>query len=188
MDDDQMQALKELGRLNRKRKSQRIKIRPNYELYDGVSEFKKVKLKVGQVFASSKLFKKAIKEYAIRCGRVIWFPCNEKGRVKGICKGITAHGPFGLQELKKTNPGSTVVIDIELGSGDKNKFKRIYICFNSCKQGRLHGCGCLSCEGLSQDTTNKGCRFCVRHMYANFKKKFKDDITRGKCGRQQDQP
>ncbi|KAK0579650.1 hypothetical protein LWI29_029259 [Acer saccharum] len=44
------------------------------------------------------------------------------------------------EELKKTNPRSTVVIDTKLGLDDKNKFKRIYICFNACKQGWLHGC------------------------------------------------
>ncbi|KAK3224560.1 hypothetical protein Dsin_011585 [Dipteronia sinensis] len=216
MDDDQMQALRELGRLNRKRKSQRAKTRPNYELYDGVSDFKEVKLEVGQVFASSKVFKEVTKEYAIRCGRVIWFPCNEKGRVKDafmiktlndkhtcprsnknrhansawlsrrytnqlrrggnfkmshflsqlrkdyveqpsrsqvyrakLKAGEIIEGSLSTQyaklwdyaeELKKTNPGSTVVIDTELGPDDKNKFKRIYICFNACKQGWLHGC------------------------------------------------
>ncbi|KAI9195619.1 hypothetical protein LWI28_016668 [Acer negundo] len=129
LDDEQMQALRELRRLNRKRNSQRTKLRPKYELYDGVFELKDVKLEVGQVFASSKVFKEAAKEYAIRCGRVIWFPCSEKGRVKGIFK-----------ELKKTNPEFTVVINTELGLDDKNKFKRIYICFNACKQGWLHGC------------------------------------------------
>ncbi|KAK3231971.1 hypothetical protein Dsin_003852 [Dipteronia sinensis] len=102
-------------------------MKPNYEIYDGVSDFKEDKLEVGQVFASSKVFKEATKEYAIRCGRVIWFPCNKKRMDYA-------------EELKKINPGSTVVIDTELGPDDKNKFKRIYICFNACKQGLLHGC------------------------------------------------
>ncbi|KAK3218408.1 hypothetical protein Dsin_012378 [Dipteronia sinensis] len=282
MDDDQMQALRELGRLNRKRKSQRTKTRPNYELYDGVSDFKEVKLEVGQVFVSSKVFKEVTKEYAIRCGRVIWFPCNENGRVKGICKGKNTNCPWTIwaskyeknsdafmiktlndkhtcprsnknrhansawlsrraklkaceiiegslsqyaklwdyaEELKKTNPGSTVVIDTELGPDDKNKFKRIYICFNACKQGWLHGCrkiigldachvkayhkaqlmwaedlNLTDCLGITFMTDRQkglvesigdiwpNCehRFCVRHMYANFKKKFKDNKIRGK--------
>ncbi|KAI9187402.1 hypothetical protein LWI28_027732 [Acer negundo] len=163
-----MQALRELGRLNRKRKSRRTKLRPKYEFYNGMSELKDVKLEVGQVFTSSKVFKEAAKEYAIKCGRVIWFPCNEKGRVKGICKGKNTICPWSIwaskaklkageiiegnlstqyaklwdyaEELKKTNHESTVVIDIELGPADKNKFTRIYICFNACKQGWLHRC------------------------------------------------
>ncbi|KAK3213272.1 hypothetical protein Dsin_017978 [Dipteronia sinensis] len=40
------------------------------------------------------------------------------------------------EELKKTNHGSTIVIDTKLGHDDKNKFKRIYISFNACKQAR----------------------------------------------------
>ncbi|KAK3188373.1 hypothetical protein Dsin_027934 [Dipteronia sinensis] len=156
------------------------------------------------------------------------------------------------EELKKTNPGSTVVIDTELGPDDKNKFKRIYICFNACKKGWLHGCrkiiGLDACHvkayhnaqlmwavGIDADNgyyliahavVEKECheswswflnllkedlnltdclgitfmtdrqkglvesigdiwpncehRFCVRHMYANFKKKFKDNIIMGK--------
>ncbi|KAK3231793.1 hypothetical protein Dsin_003674 [Dipteronia sinensis] len=146
-------------------------MRPNYELYDGVSDFKEVKLEVGQVFTSSKVFKEVTKEYAIRCGRVIWFPCNEKGRVKGICKGKNTNCPWTIWASKYTNqlrPGGNFKMsdflgqlrkyyvvqpsrsqvyraklkagEIIEGSDDKNKFKRIYICFNACKQGWLHGC------------------------------------------------
>ncbi|KAK2649265.1 hypothetical protein Ddye_016754 [Dipteronia dyeriana] len=94
------------------------------------------------------------------------------------------------EELKKTNPGSTVVINIELGPGDKNKFKRIYISFNACKKGitfmtdRQKGL----IESIGDIWPNCEHSFYVRHIYANFKKKFKDDKIRGKCGRQQDQP
>ncbi|KAK0577159.1 hypothetical protein LWI29_028744 [Acer saccharum] len=156
------------------------------------------------------------------------------------------------EELKKTTPGSTIVIDTELGLDDKNKFKRIYICFNACKQGWLHGCrniiGLDDCHVksyhnaqlmwaigtnveneyyhvahavvekewhvswswflklLKEDLNLEDClgitfmtnrqkglvesigdilsncehRFCVRHMYANFKKKFKDEIIKVK--------
>ncbi|KAK4851473.1 hypothetical protein QYF36_015433 [Acer negundo] len=48
LDDEQKQALRELGRLNRKRKSQRIKLRHNYDFYDGVFEWKEVQLEVGR--------------------------------------------------------------------------------------------------------------------------------------------
>ncbi|KAK0595217.1 hypothetical protein LWI29_004594 [Acer saccharum] len=100
LDVEQKQALRELRRLNRKRKSQRTKFRPNYDLYDGVSKLKEVQLEVGQVFASSQVFKEAAKEYAIRCGRVIWFPCNEKGRVKGSCKGKKTNCPWSIWASK----------------------------------------------------------------------------------------
>ncbi|KAK2645432.1 hypothetical protein Ddye_020627 [Dipteronia dyeriana] len=125
-------------------------MRPNYELYDGVSDFKEVKLEVGQIFASSKVFKEAIKEYAIRCGRVIWFPCNEMEGERAKLKACEIiEGSLSTQyaklwdyakKLKKTNLESTIVIDTELGLGDKNKFRRIHIFFNACKQGWLHGC------------------------------------------------
>ncbi|KAI9200853.1 hypothetical protein LWI28_014107 [Acer negundo] len=112
------------------------------------------------------------------------------------------------EESKKTNPGSIVVIDTELVLDDKNKFKRIYICFNACKQveKEWHESWNWFLKLLKEDLNledslgitfmtdrQKGLvesigdiwptcehRFCVRHMYANFKKKFKDDITRGK--------
>ncbi|KAK2635005.1 hypothetical protein Ddye_029797 [Dipteronia dyeriana] len=232
MDDDQMQALRELGKLNRKGKSQRTKMRSNYQLYDGLSDFKEVKLEVGQVLTSSKVFKEVIKEYVIRCGRIIWFPCTERGRVTGICKRKNTNCPWTIwaskyernscafmiktlndkhtcprinknrhansawlfrrytnelrhggnlkmseflgqlrkdyvvqplrsqvyraklkageiiEELKKTNLGSTVVISIELEPGDKHKFKRIYICFNACNQGRCLKLGVLQCSPI----------------------------------------
>ena len=37
------------------------------------------------------------------------------------------------EELNKTNPESTLVIDTELVPDDTTKFKRIYICFNAYK-------------------------------------------------------
>ncbi|KAK2656344.1 hypothetical protein Ddye_009396 [Dipteronia dyeriana] len=41
---------------------------------------------VGQVFGNAKVFKEAVKEHAIKQGRSIWFPYNEKSRVQGVCK------------------------------------------------------------------------------------------------------
>ncbi|CAL9003282.1 unnamed protein product [Prunus brigantina] len=43
------------------------------------------------------------------------------------------------EQIKKTNPGSTVVIKTEL-SGDDALFERIYICLASSKKGFLEGC------------------------------------------------
>ncbi|XP_020411286.1 uncharacterized protein LOC18790256 [Prunus persica] len=43
------------------------------------------------------------------------------------------------EQIKKTNPGSTVVIKIEL-AGDDALFERIYICLAGSKKGFLEGC------------------------------------------------
>lgn len=43
-------------------------------------------MKLGDVFVNSSVFKEAVREVAISVGRKVWFPCNEKGSVKGICK------------------------------------------------------------------------------------------------------
>ncbi|CAL9002060.1 unnamed protein product, partial [Prunus brigantina] len=43
------------------------------------------------------------------------------------------------EELKRTNPGSSVVVKSEL-EGDTPRFQRVYICLQACKQGFLDGC------------------------------------------------
>ena len=42
-------------------------------------------------------------------------------------------------ELRRSNPGTTVAIDSELGPENEELFRRIYICLNGCKQGWLAG-------------------------------------------------
>ncbi|PWA46523.1 hypothetical protein CTI12_AA507900 [Artemisia annua] len=42
--------------------------------------------------------------------------------------------------ILKTNPGSTVKLDVEEGSGSKTNFKRIYVCFKALKDGWTVGC------------------------------------------------
>ncbi|KAI9192607.1 hypothetical protein LWI28_025396 [Acer negundo] len=57
-----------------------------FEQFNMEPNFRTVKLKVGQIFGNAKLFKEAVREYAIKQGRSIWFPCNEKSQVQGVCK------------------------------------------------------------------------------------------------------
>ncbi|KAK2649703.1 hypothetical protein Ddye_017192 [Dipteronia dyeriana] len=222
-------------------------MRPNFKLYDGVSDFKEVKLEVGQDFTSSKVFKEAIKEYAIRCGRVIWFPCNKKGRVKGIYKGKNTNCPWSIWATKYEKNSDAFMIKT---LNDKhtcpriNKsrhanstwlFKRKIIGLDACLVKAYHKSQLMWAIGidtnngyyliarvivekewheswswfsklLKEDLNFTDClgitfmidgqksliesigniwpncehRFYVRHMYTNFKKKFKDDIIRGK--------
>ncbi|KAL0399904.1 UNVERIFIED_CONTAM: hypothetical protein Sradi_2333700 [Sesamum radiatum] len=43
------------------------------------------------------------------------------------------------EELRKTNPGSTVILGIENENGEV-RFNRLYVCFNALKQGFASGC------------------------------------------------
>ena len=71
------------------------KMLPNFEYYDENHNLRDLKLKVGQDFTNSKVFKNVGKEYAIRSGRTVYFPCNEKKkRVQGMCKGKTTKCPW----------------------------------------------------------------------------------------------
>ncbi|KAK0607472.1 hypothetical protein LWI29_015595 [Acer saccharum] len=83
MDDEHKQAMKKLKRMNRNKWKMK---KPTFEQFNMESDLRTVKLKVGQIFGNAKLFKEAAREYAINQGRSIWFPCNEKSRVQGVCK------------------------------------------------------------------------------------------------------
>ncbi|KAI3447350.1 hypothetical protein Pfo_004015 [Paulownia fortunei] len=43
------------------------------------------------------------------------------------------------EELRKTNPGSTIILGTEEKNGDK-RFRKFYVCFNALKIGFLSGC------------------------------------------------
>ncbi|XP_016647160.1 PREDICTED: uncharacterized protein LOC107880369 [Prunus mume] len=43
------------------------------------------------------------------------------------------------EELKKANPGSTVVLKTKM-DGDQKRFHRLYICLDACKRGFIEGC------------------------------------------------
>ncbi|VVA39758.1 PREDICTED: transposon [Prunus dulcis] len=43
------------------------------------------------------------------------------------------------EELKRANPGSTVLLKTEM-DGDQRRFHRLYICLEACKTGFLQGC------------------------------------------------
>ena len=44
------------------------------------------------------------------------------------------------EELRKSNPGSTVVVDTEKVSAEELMLRRIYICLKACKQDWIAGC------------------------------------------------
>ncbi|KAL0298709.1 UNVERIFIED_CONTAM: hypothetical protein Sradi_6530700 [Sesamum radiatum] len=44
------------------------------------------------------------------------------------------------EELRSTNPGSTVILRINDENGE-NRFEKFYVCYNAMKQGFLGGCG-----------------------------------------------
>ncbi|KAI5349114.1 hypothetical protein L3X38_002001 [Prunus dulcis] len=90
------------------------------------------------------------------------------------------------EELKRANPGSTVLLKIEMDC-DQRRFHRLYICLEACKTGFLQGCrpvigmdGCFI-KGPHPDKQkglglalgdllpNAEHRHCVRHFYNNFK-------------------
>ncbi|XP_028962011.1 uncharacterized protein [Malus domestica] len=109
------------------------------------------------------------------------------------------------EEVKKTNPGSTVKVKL-----DRGRFQRIYVCLGACKEGFKLGCmpliGLDVChlksvygELLAVDVRivnqggwtfisdqqnglipafkkvlpNSHHRFCMRHLYTNFRNLFK---------------
>lgn len=54
--------------------------------FDDESEMKKPKLQVGLVFANSSMYRKALRQYAVRKGIQLKFEKNEKRRITAICK------------------------------------------------------------------------------------------------------
>lgn len=44
------------------------------------------------------------------------------------------------QELLRSNPGSTVVVCMNLDIMDKLVYQRFYVCFDACKKSFLAGC------------------------------------------------
>ncbi|KAL2248474.1 UNVERIFIED_CONTAM: hypothetical protein Sindi_2699700 [Sesamum indicum] len=48
------------------------------------------------------------------------------------------------KELRKTNPGSTVILGINDENG-QNRFEKFYVCFSASKQGFLGGCRLVIC-------------------------------------------
>ncbi|KAK2663457.1 hypothetical protein Ddye_002031 [Dipteronia dyeriana] len=83
LDDELKLAMKELKRMDRKKWAKK---KPTFEQFNSESDLRTLNLKVGQVFGNTKVFKEAVKEHTIKQGRSIWFPCNEKSRVQGVCK------------------------------------------------------------------------------------------------------
>ncbi|KAL2226675.1 UNVERIFIED_CONTAM: hypothetical protein Sindi_2026200 [Sesamum indicum] len=60
------------------------------------------------------------------------------------------------EELRKTNPGSTVILGINDENG-QNKFETFYVCFSALKQGFLGGCRTVICvDGYHLKGPHKG--------------------------------
>ncbi|GJW14730.1 RNA-directed DNA polymerase, eukaryota, nucleotide-binding alpha-beta plait domain protein [Tanacetum coccineum] len=105
------------------------------------------------------------------------------------------------QAILDTNPGSTCIVDEEETEYGNTYFRRFYICFKGVKDGWKAGCrrvigldGCFlkhTCKGelltaIWRDANNQMYliawavvklpnaehRKCIRHVFANFKKKF----------------
>ncbi|KAK3198889.1 hypothetical protein Dsin_022304 [Dipteronia sinensis] len=246
-DDEQKTALNELRKLDRKRDLKKTKVfNSNFEFFDENSNLRNINLRVGQGFSTGKVFKDAVKEYAIKKGRSILFPCNEPKRVQGVCKmrehgcpwytkAIKPGGNFNFgdfigkvrkdyilapsrsqvyraknkvgeiiqgslyeqygklrdytEEFKKSNPDNSyypiayVVVEresyvtwkwfLEFLKIDLNLNQPFSITFMTDKQKGL-------IEAINELWRDSEHRFCVRHMYANFKKKFKGDLIRNK--------
>ncbi|KAL5578836.1 hypothetical protein UlMin_011278 [Ulmus minor] len=235
LDEEHKEAVKELKRLDYRKACKR---QLRYKQFDE-SDLRNVRLKEGLVFANPKVFKDVVHEYGIKIGRSIMFPCNEKHRVRRVCKGrangypwtvyastfevnnpglmirsltnmhscprvqknklananwlskkfteeLRPGGNFRLgdflgkvkqeyvlapsknqvyrakrkaglliegtlasqydklwdyaEELKRSNLGTTVVFDNEMGHNQTPIFKRIYIFLHACKLGWLNGC------------------------------------------------
>ncbi|KAI9168814.1 hypothetical protein LWI28_002328 [Acer negundo] len=87
LDDEQKKAMKELKRIDRRKWTKKQPaVEPFNMESDLRTDLRTVNLKVGQIFGNAKVFKEAAREHAIKQGRSIWFPCNEKFRVQGVCK------------------------------------------------------------------------------------------------------
>ncbi|KAL2235253.1 UNVERIFIED_CONTAM: hypothetical protein Sindi_1257500 [Sesamum indicum] len=60
------------------------------------------------------------------------------------------------EELRKTNPGSTVILGINDENG-QNRFEKFYVCFSTLKQGILGGCRPVICvDGCHLKGPHKG--------------------------------
>ncbi|KAL0366773.1 UNVERIFIED_CONTAM: hypothetical protein Sradi_3567400 [Sesamum radiatum] len=60
------------------------------------------------------------------------------------------------EEVRRTNPGSTMILGINDENG-QNRFEKFYVCLNALKQGFLGGCRPIyMCGWLSFEGTHKG--------------------------------
>ncbi|KAI8533338.1 hypothetical protein RHMOL_Rhmol10G0001100 [Rhododendron molle] len=100
-----------------------------------------------------------------------------------------------IEEIRSINPGTTIKLKVKPVNGRENevKFKRLYICWGALKKGFHEGCrpiiGLDGChlkgphggisltagliDAVGQVFPNASHRFCVRHLYNNFKGDFK---------------
>ncbi|KAL2240743.1 UNVERIFIED_CONTAM: hypothetical protein Sindi_0715500, partial [Sesamum indicum] len=138
---------------------------------------------LGMIFSTKKEFRTAVQSHAIETKRNIKFTKNDKKRVHAKCfdkdcpwrihacrlKGSPS-AQYALlgdyaDEIKRSNPGSTVVLGIDDSDG-VNLFDRFYedckYTFMSDKQKGLVG-------ALEELFPNAEHRFCVRHLHSNFK-------------------
>ncbi|KAL0374433.1 UNVERIFIED_CONTAM: hypothetical protein Sradi_3359000 [Sesamum radiatum] len=120
-------------------------------------------LELGMIFSSKAEFKKALKKL----------------------EGTPEHQFSKLwdyaEELRRTNPGSTIILGVNDESGE-NRFEKFYVCFSAMKDGFLGGCrpiigvdGChlkgphggILLTAVGVDPNNN--LFCVRHLHNNMK-------------------
>ena len=59
-----------------------------YTEFNPQTDLPAAEFKLGMVFPTVEDFRKAVREYAIREQRNIWFPTNERHRVRAKCNGV----------------------------------------------------------------------------------------------------
>ncbi|CAL2264562.1 unnamed protein product [Prunus armeniaca] len=147
---------------NQKKRKKKL---PKFQEFRPETDMRNPMFKLGLRFATTDLFRKAIRNYSIVNMRMIKFKCNDRDRVRAVCAGncnwlinpkyrarqkatSIFEGTYEKQyellwdyatELRRTNMGSTVIIKCEL-EGERPRFQRIYISLAAVKQGFLQGC------------------------------------------------
>ncbi|CAI9299353.1 unnamed protein product [Lactuca saligna] len=142
------------------------------EMRDKVGEIFNVKVSVGQ------------------CRNAKKFALNEiEGSLNTHYEKLWSYGA----EILRANPGSTVKIGTDTMPDSTIYFSRMYVCIKGVKDGWIEGCrrvigvdGCFLkgiCRGellsaglieaVKERLPDAEHRQCARHVYANFKKKFK---------------
>ncbi|CAI9268545.1 unnamed protein product [Lactuca saligna] len=75
-------------------------------------------------------------------------------------------------EILRTNPGSTVKLDMEDGPDGKKYFSKFYCCFQGVKQGWIEGCRRGLIKAVKELLPYVEHRQCARHICQNLQKRF----------------
>ncbi|CAI9267628.1 unnamed protein product [Lactuca saligna] len=78
----------------------------------------------------------------------------------------------------RTNPGSTVKIDVDVMPDSTTYFSKMYVCFKGVKDGWIAACRRGLVKAVKERVPAAEHRQCARNIYANFKKRFKGEQYR----------